>query len=129
MASLSPSVILAAAVLHHLRTDDEWDQVFASLYRWLRPGGTLWIFDLVESSLPEIRQLMQQRYGEYLTALRDESYRDHVFAYIEQEETPRPLLEQLESLRRAGFEQLDVLHKNVCFAAFGGRKSPSADGR
>ncbi|MFO0903587.1 MAG: class I SAM-dependent methyltransferase [Pirellulales bacterium] len=123
-------VILAAAVLHHLRTDDEWDQVFASFFRWLRPGGSLWIFDLVDSSLPEIRELMRQRYGEYLTGLRDASYRDHVFAYIEQEDSPRPLLEQLERLRRAGFEQLDVLHKNVCFAAFGGRRTPSsADGR
>jgi tRNA (cmo5U34)-methyltransferase len=45
-----------------------------------------------------------------------------VFAYIEQEDTPKSLLYQLELLRTVGFEQVDVLHKNVCFAAFGAIK-------
>src|SRR5690606_38979275 len=38
-------IILAAAVLHHLRTDDEWKAVFAAFFRALRPGGSIWIFD------------------------------------------------------------------------------------
>ncbi len=112
-------IVLAAAVLHHLRTDAEWRQVFAAFHRALRPGGSVWIFDLVESSIPAVQRLMQRRYGEYLTALKDESYRDHVFAYVEQEDTPRPLLFQLDLLRQVGFVQVEILHKNVCFAAFG----------
>src|SRR5262249_29482413 len=32
-------VILAAAVLHHLRTAAEWEAVFAKLFKSLRPGG------------------------------------------------------------------------------------------
>lgn len=113
-------IILAAAVLHHLRTDDEWCDVFSRFQRALRPGGSIWIFDLVTSSITAVQELMWARYGEYLSALRDEAYRDHVFAYVEQEDTPRPLVEQLERLRGAGFVQVDVLHKNGCFAAFGG---------
>lgn len=115
-------IILAAAVLHHLRSDAEWRSVFAAFFRALRPGGSLWIFDLVESSLPAVQALMQQRYGEYLTALKDEPYRDHVFAYVEKEDTLRPLLFQLDVLRETGFQSLDVLHKHLCFAAFGGMK-------
>jgi tRNA (cmo5U34)-methyltransferase len=42
--------VLAAAVLHHLRADQEWRDVFAAFHRALRPGGSLWVFDLVESS-------------------------------------------------------------------------------
>jgi tRNA (cmo5U34)-methyltransferase len=114
--------VLAAAVLHHLRTDQEWRDVFTALYRALRPGGSLWVFDLVESSIPAVGQLMRQRYGEYLTGLKDEAYRDHVFAYVEKEDTPRPLLFQLDLLRQVGFSQIEVLHKNVCFAAFGAGK-------
>ena len=112
-------IILAAAVLDHLRTDSEWKDVFAAFHRALRPGGSLWAFDLVESSIPAIEQLMQKRYGEYLTGFKDEAYRDHVFAYVEKEDTPRPLIFQLELLRAVGFDRVDVLHKNVCFAAFG----------
>ena len=59
---------------------------------------------------------------EYLTRLKDEAYRDHVFAYVEKEDTPRPLLFQLDLLRETGFAQVEVLHKNVCFAAFGAVK-------
>ena len=63
------------------------------------------------------------RYGEYLTGLKDDAYRDHVFAYVEKEDTPRPLLFQLDLLRQVGFAQVEVLHKNVCFAAFGDVKA------
>ena len=112
-------IVLAAAVLHHLRTDQEWEAVFASFHRALRPGGSVWIFDLVESSIPAISAVMRQRYGEYLTRLRDEAYREHVFAYVEKEDTPRPLVYQLDLLQKAGFTQIEVLHKHVCFAAFG----------
>ena len=115
-------VVLAAAVLHHLRTDLEWREVFTAFHRALRPGGSVWVFDLVESSIPAIQQLMRRQYGDYLTRFRDEAYRDHVFAYVEKEDTPRPLVFQLELLRQVGFAQVDVLHKNVCFAAFGAVK-------
>jgi tRNA (cmo5U34)-methyltransferase len=115
-------LIVAAAVLHHLRTDAEWRAVFTKLLTALTPGGSLWIYDLVDHALPEIQRGMWQRYGHYLTAMKDESYRDHVFAYIEHEDTPKPLVFQLELMRAAGFVELEVLHKNSCFAAFGGRK-------
>ncbi len=116
-------IIVAAAVLHHLRTDSQWKDVFAALHRTLRPGGSLWIFDLVESSIPAIGRLMHDRYGEYLTRLKDEGYRDEVFAYVAREDTPRPLTFQLDLLREVGFPQVEVLHKNVCFAAFGAVKA------
>jgi tRNA (cmo5U34)-methyltransferase len=115
-------IVLAAAVLHHLRTDTEWREVFTAFHEALRPGGSVWVFDLVESSIPGIQQLVWRQYGEYLTRLKDEAYRDHVFAYVEKEDTPRPLLFQLDLLRQVGFAQVDVLHKNVCFAAFGAVK-------
>jgi tRNA (cmo5U34)-methyltransferase len=115
-------IVLAAAVLRHLRTDSEWRYVFAAFHRALRPGGSVWVFDLVESSIPAVQQLMWRRYCEYLTRLKDESYRDHVFAYVEKEDTPRPLVFQLDLLREVGFVQVEVLHKNVCIAAFGAVK-------
>jgi tRNA (cmo5U34)-methyltransferase len=115
-------IILAAAVLHHLRTDNEWTAVFAKFYRALRPGGSIWISDLVEQSTPAIQTLMWQRYGDYLKNLKDAAYRDHVLDYVEREDTPKPLLYQLDLLKRTGFENVEVLHKNGPFAAFGAIK-------
>ena len=45
-----------------------------------------------------------------------------MFAYVEKEDTLWPRLFQLELLRHVGFAQVDVLHKNVCIAAFGAVK-------
>ena len=115
-------IIVAAATLHHLRTDEEWERVFAKFHAALKPGGSVWISDLVEHSVAEVHGLMWQRYGEYLQELRDAAYRDHVFAYIDQEDTPRPLMYQLDLLRTVGFRTVDILHKNSNFAAFGGVK-------
>lgn len=115
-------IIMAAAVLHHLRGDEEWHDVFAKFHRALRPGGALWISDLVTHSTDAVHKLMWQRYGEYLTQLKDEAYREQVFAYIEKEDSPRPLLFQIDALRAAGFDEVEILHKNSCFAAFGAIK-------
>ncbi len=115
-------VILASAVLHHLREEQEWTDVFSKFYAALKPGGSLWIFDLIEHSMAHIQAMMWERYGDYLTDLKDEAYRDHVFAYVAQEDSPRPLLFQIDKLREVGFKQVDILHKNSCFAAFGGMK-------
>lgn len=122
LAQLRFDIIFAAAVFHHLRTDDEWKDVFAKCYAALKPGGSLWISDLVDHSAPSIRTVMWKRYGEYLTRVKDAQYREDVFEYIEKEDTPRPLLFQIDLLREVGFQSAEILHKNSCFAAFGAFK-------
>jgi len=121
-------IILAGAVLHHLREDAEWRAVFSKFYAALRPGGSLWISDLMAHSTPPIQAMMWKRYGDYLLRLKDEAYRDHVFAYIAHEDTPRPLLFQMNLLREVGFHEVEILHKNNCFATFGAIKSVSSGG-
>ncbi|MGC8552245.1 MAG: class I SAM-dependent methyltransferase [Phycisphaerae bacterium] len=126
-AAGSFDIILAAAVLHHLRGDEEWLAVFGAMYRWLRPGGSFWIFDHLRHDSPAVQTLMQQRHEEHLINLKGGgaaglAYRDSVVAYIEAEDTPRPLLWQVDLLRRVGFVQIEILHKNGPFAAFGGSK-------
>ena len=112
-------IIVAAAVLHHLRTPAEWEQVFRAFHRWLRPGGGLWVFDLVSHEGTAVQGLMQERYEAYLDALGGRSYRESVCAYIAKEDTPISLTRQIGLLAGAGFHAVDVLHKNACFAAFG----------
>ncbi|NGF56032.1 class I SAM-dependent methyltransferase [Parapedobacter sp. SGR-10] len=116
-------VIIATAVLHHLRDNDDWRTAFAKLYSLLKPGGSIWIFDLIEQDTAALQDLIYtKRYGQYLTSLKDEAYRDHVFAYIEKEDSPRSLMYQLDLLKKTGFQHVDVLHKNLCFASFVGFK-------
>ena len=116
-------VILAAAVLHHLRDDDDWHSAFEKIYRLLVPGGSVWITDFVSQESDAVHQMMWQRYGAYLTTVDGPEYRDRVFAYIDKEDSPRPVTFQLELLRKVGFTHVELLHKNSCFAAFGAIKS------
>ena len=109
-------------MLHHLRTDDEWRAVFQMLHDVLKPRGSFWIFDIVESSLPEVQAIHWRRYGEYLAAAGGEAYREELFARIIAEDTPRSVPYQLELLRAVGFQEVELLHKNSCYAAFGGIK-------
>lgn len=58
-------VIIATAVLHHLRDDEDWKSAFEKLFRLLKPGGSLWVFDLVAHDDPKIQDLLyRQKYGQ-----------------------------------------------------------------
>jgi tRNA (cmo5U34)-methyltransferase len=115
-------VIIAAAVLHHLRDDSDWESTFRKIYHLTAPGGSVWITDLVSHETETVQSVMWQRYGEYLCALGGEALRDEVFAYIDREDSPRPVTYQLDLLRKVGFDHVELLHKNSCFAAFGAIK-------
>ncbi len=130
-AELDPQrydVAVTGAALHHLRTDDEWESVFQRIYTALRPGGSFWCFDLVSHEIPVADRLMWFRYGEYLESAGGPKYRDKVFAYIEEEDTPRSLTYQLDLLKAVGFAKRDVLHKNSCFALYVGVKAGDDQG-
>ena len=118
----SYDVVLAAAVLHHLRDDDDWHNVFSKIFSLLRPGGSVWIADMVAHEIDAVQAMMWARYGDYLVSLGDENYRDEVFDYIDREDSPRPVTFQLDLLKSVGFTVVDVLHKNSAFAAFGAVK-------
>jgi tRNA (cmo5U34)-methyltransferase len=111
-------LIVTGAALHHLREEAEWDAVFAKFHRWLRPGGSVWVYDYIEHETPVVQQLMRQRYGEFLNQLGGPGQAEKVFAYADKEDTPRPVTWQLDRLRAAGFASIDLLHKNLAFAAY-----------
>jgi tRNA (cmo5U34)-methyltransferase len=116
-------VIIAAAVLHHLRDEQDWESTFRKIYRLTALGGSVWVSDLVSHETGSVQSLMWKRYAEYLCSIGGESYKNKVFAYINNEDTPRPVTYQMDLLRKVGFNHVEILHKNSCFAAFGAIKS------
>lgn len=115
-------IILAAATLHHLRDDDDWELMFTKLYKALKPGGSFWVSDLIAHHSEVITRLFEDQYGRYLEKLGGPEYRQKVLDYVSYEDTPRSLNFQLALLAKVGFVKIDILHKNSCFAAFGGVK-------
>ncbi|MEJ2902775.1 class I SAM-dependent methyltransferase [Pedobacter panaciterrae] len=115
-------VVLAAATFHHLRTDADWELVFTKLYIALKPGGSIWISDLITHDCELINKLFQDKYRAYLETLGGPEYAQKVFDYIAYEDTPRSLSYQLALLSKVGFKEIEILHKNSYFAAFGAIK-------
>ena len=116
-------IILAAAVLHHLRDDKDWEETFYKFYKLIAPGGSIWITDYIAHENPAVQGMMGSRYGDYLESIGGVSYKEKVFDYIDKEDTPRPVTYQLDLLRKVGFKDVDIVHKNSCFAAFGAVKA------
>ncbi len=115
-------IILAGAVLHHLRDDQDWETTFSKLYRLLKPGGCLMISDLVTQDTALLNNYTWERYGDYLEEIGGKEYRSKVLAYVAKEDTPRSINYQLDLMKKVGFGSVEILHKNMCFGAFGGIK-------
>ena len=115
-------IILAGAVLHHLRDDEDWETTFAKIFKLLKPGGCFMISDLITQDTELLNEYTWQRYGEYLEGIGGAEYRKNVFDYIAKEDTPRSMNYQLDLMKKVGFTSVEILHKNMCFGAFGGIK-------
>ena len=115
-------IIVAAAVLHHLRDDRDWEDCFKKIYNLLRQRGAFFVSDIVIHENEEVHEEMWTRYGDYLERVGGPGYSGKVFDYIDKEDSPRSLTYQLELLKKTGFRTADVLHKNSCFAAYVGIK-------
>ena len=115
-------IILAGAVLHHLRDDEDWEQTFTKLYHLLKPGGCLMISDLITQENPILDAYTWERYGDYLENIGGKDYRQKVLDYVDKEDSPRSMSYQLELMKKVGFSSTEILHKNMCFGAFGGIK-------
>ena len=115
-------IILAGAVLHHLRDDSDWETTFEKLFRLLKPGGCLMISDLITQDTEVLNDYTWERYGDYLEGLQGKEYRQKVLDYVAKEDSPRSMNYQLDLMKKVGFQKVEILHKNMCFGAFGGIK-------
>ena len=115
-------IILAGAVLHHLRDDMDWETTFEKLYALLKPGGCLMISDLITQDTEVLTEYTWDLYGNYLEHMNGKAYRQTVLQYIEKEDSPRSMNYQLDLMKKVGFKRVEILHKNMCFGAFGGIK-------
>lgn len=115
-------IILAGAVLHHLRDDKDWETTFEKLFNLLKPGGCLMISDLITQDTELLNDYTWERYGDYLEGLSGKEYRQKVLDYVAKEDSPRSMNYQLDLMKKVGFRKVEILHKNMCFGAFGGIK-------
>lgn len=119
-------IAVAAAVLHHLRSREEWRAVIGKIYSSLKDGGSFWLWDLVRHECPAVQEIQTRRHAVFLVEAGGEDYSKTMFDNIEREDSPETATFIMEELKRSGFEAVDIVHKNSCFAAImavkGGRR-------
>jgi len=115
-------IIMAATVLHHLRTPEEWKLVFSKIYNALRKGGSFWINDVVIHENEAMSKWMLQAWFDTISTYLPEEEVEWCKGQYAKEDTPQTLNFQLELMKEVGFRETHVLHKHFNFAAFGGIK-------
>lgn len=115
-------IVLSGLALHHLREESDWRSVFGRVYKALKPGGVFLISDMVRQSSEILNDMMLQRYGEYLEEREGPELRRWACSSTENEDTPQSVFFQLRLMHELGFRDVDILHKNILFAALCGVK-------
>ncbi|GAO29920.1 hypothetical protein [Geofilum rubicundum] len=80
------------------------------------------ISDLITQDTELLNNYTWERYGDYLEGLNGKEYRQKVLDYIAKEDSPRSMNYQLDLMKQVEFSKVEILHKNMCFGAFGGIK-------
>lgn len=109
---------VAAAVLHHLRDAEDWDRGFSRIHSLLKPGGVLLVSDLIRHENPKIESLFKERYETFLREALGDAEAQRILRAIEESDTPSTLDAQFALLRKVGFREIGLLHKNLVFAAY-----------
>jgi tRNA (cmo5U34)-methyltransferase len=115
-------IIMAATILHHLRTPEEWELVFTKIYKSLRKGGSFWINDVVIHENETMSNMMLQCWFDTISTYLPEEEVNWCKGQYNKEDTPQTLNFQLELMKKVGFKETHILHKHYNFAAFGGVK-------
>jgi tRNA (cmo5U34)-methyltransferase len=114
--------VISALSIHHL-PDHRKRATFRHIHRILRPGGWYVNYDPIRAPSAEIESVWQRVNDQYdpeaawkrthRTAKEQARYENHVRYMI-------PLAPQLEWLREAGFQNVDVFWKRLDWAIYGG---------
>ncbi|MDR1453762.1 MAG: class I SAM-dependent methyltransferase, partial [Candidatus Margulisbacteria bacterium] len=75
-------IILAGAVLHHLRDDADWERTFKKLYNLLTDGGCLLVSDLITQDNKLLAEYIWKKYADYLENSGGQEYSKKVLDYV-----------------------------------------------
>lgn len=115
-------IVVAAAVLHHLRDDADWTRGFSRIYSLLKKGGLLLVSDLIRHEDPAVEAVFKVRQEKFLRGALGDAEAERILQSIALSDTPTSLEYQFALLRRIGFRQVCLLHKNLVFGAYYARK-------
>jgi tRNA (cmo5U34)-methyltransferase len=128
------ALVVSSLAIHHLDAAGK-RQLYRDVYRSLRPGGALLVFDLVMPTTPAALAATAAAWSavvrEQSLALTgsDAAYREfvesrsNIYDHPDPADMPDPLYAQLGWLSEAGFGHVDAFWQRAGHALFGGHKA------
>ena len=111
-------IVVAAAVLHHLRDEADWRAGFSRIYKLLKDGGVLLVSDLIRHENPAVEAVFKARQEAFLREALGDAEAERILRSIAASDTPSPLEYQFDLLRKIGFREVALLHKTLVFGAY-----------
>ena len=111
-------IVVAAAVLHHLRDEADWLAGFSRIRNLLRDGGVLLVSDLIRHENPAVEAVFKTRQEAFLREALGDAEAERIMRSIAASDTPSPLEYQFDLLRKIGFREVSLLHKTLVFGAY-----------
>ena len=115
-------IAVAAAVLHHLRDDADWTLGFSRIRSLLKDGGVLLVSDLIRHDDPAVEAVFKVRHEAFLREALGDAEAERIMQSIAESDTPSSLEYQFGLLKKIGFREVALLHKNLVFGAYYARK-------
>lgn len=129
-------VFVSSLAIHHLSAREK-EQLFYDLYHNLNPGGVLVIADIIQPTTPTAFKVAATLWEQWVKQATDEAGCPQAYqAFVNEKwnffehpdessiDQPSALLDQLQWLEKAGFQQVDVFWMTAGHAIFGGWKLP-----
>ncbi|MDK9499260.1 class I SAM-dependent methyltransferase [Streptomyces katrae] len=132
--SVAPAAVVSSLAVHHLDGPGK-QELFRDVHALLRPGGALVIADLVQPTGARGLALARRMWNE---SVREQGiagtggtkpYEEFhalewsCFEYPDELDKPSPVLQQLQWLTAAGFQEVDVYWMKAGHAVYGGVKA------
>ncbi len=115
--------IVSSFAIHHTRSKETYTGLYGKIYSWLKPGGLFACVDVVNGFNTSWTRLNEDGWENYLLEHFDAEKVGQIFANYRAEDSPMSLPEHLSSLKKAGFEQVDILWKRYNFALYCAQKT------
>lgn len=123
--------VVSVGAIHHLDAKGK-EALFSKIHRQLRPGGLFLCADPLGGANPFFDRLYEDAWVTMIlrnlhSAHREKADPEKIRKYIRETQEaegdqPSPLVDQLNWLSSAGFEEVECYWKSFGFAVFGGRK-------
>jgi tRNA (cmo5U34)-methyltransferase len=118
--------VVSSLAIHHLVMEQK-EALFKYIHHHLDPGGLFLNIDVVLSPTEDLENYYLTLWQEWIEAHAADSKKTTLLPVPKQykdnsDNTPDPLLPQLQALENVGFKNVDCYYKYGIFAMFGGTK-------